>query len=175
MLYIFLFKFLENFQELECKLREQRKKLKDYKERLRAERDLRIVNERSMMEEVEKYKRELKREQRERKATEQRYLDIITNTKTRLTVSFCIFWWFKPFLKNTMRKLWSQRVMSRDVWGEKGLGVIVLGMCSHYSNNKSFILKVLPNFFSLMYFVNRKGRRSKLIRARSDWGRIRFL
>uniref|UniRef100_A0A0R3RTL3 Uncharacterized protein n=1 Tax=Elaeophora elaphi TaxID=1147741 RepID=A0A0R3RTL3_9BILA len=75
----------QHIRELEYRLREQRKKLKDYKGRLRAERDLRIVNERSMMEEVEKYKYELKKEQRERKATEQRYIDIIAYMKTKLS------------------------------------------------------------------------------------------
>lgn len=73
---------------MEYRLREQKKKLKDYKGRLRAERDLRIVNERSMMEEVEKYKCELKKEQRDRKATEQRYIDIIAYMKTKLSVAF---------------------------------------------------------------------------------------
>ncbi|VDM21722.1 unnamed protein product [Wuchereria bancrofti] len=76
----------QHIRELEYGLREQKKKLKDYKGRLRAERDLRIVNERTMMEEVEKYKCELKREQRERKATEQRYIDIIAYMKTKLSL-----------------------------------------------------------------------------------------
>ncbi|CAG9539915.1 unnamed protein product [Cercopithifilaria johnstoni] len=76
----------QHIREMEYRLREQRKKLKDYKGRLRAERDLRIVNERSMMEEVEKYKCELKKEQRERKATEQRYIDIIAYMKTKLSL-----------------------------------------------------------------------------------------
>lgn len=80
----------ENFQEMENRLREQRRKLKEYKERLRAERDLRIVNERSMMEEVEKYKCELKKEQRERKATEQRYINIIAYMKTKFSVAFSL-------------------------------------------------------------------------------------
>uniref|UniRef100_A0A915PM86 Uncharacterized protein n=1 Tax=Setaria digitata TaxID=48799 RepID=A0A915PM86_9BILA len=77
---------VQHIRELELKVREQKKKLKDYRERLRAERDLRIVNERSMMEEVEKYKHELKKEQRERKATEQRYVDVIAYMRTKLSL-----------------------------------------------------------------------------------------
>ncbi|VDK83250.1 unnamed protein product [Onchocerca ochengi] len=76
----------QHIRELEYKVREQRKKLKDYKGRLRAERDLRIVNERNMMEEVEKYKRELKKEQQERKVTEERYIDVIAYMKTKLSL-----------------------------------------------------------------------------------------
>ncbi|VDP11578.1 unnamed protein product [Onchocerca flexuosa] len=76
----------QHIRELEYRVREQRKKLKDYKGRLRAERDLRIVNERNMMEEVEKYKRELKKEQQERKATEKQYIDIIAYMKTKLSL-----------------------------------------------------------------------------------------
>lgn len=39
------------------------------------------------MEEVEKYKCELKKEQRERRMTEQRYIDIIAHIKTKLSVT----------------------------------------------------------------------------------------
>lgn len=76
----------QHIRKLESKLREQKKKLKDYRERLRAERDLRIVNERSMMEEVEKYKRELRKEQREKNTIEQRYAEVITYMKIRLSL-----------------------------------------------------------------------------------------
>ncbi|VDK84807.1 unnamed protein product [Litomosoides sigmodontis] len=76
----------QHIREMEYRLREQRRKLKEYKGRLRAERDLRIVNERSMMEEVEKYKCELKKEQRERKATEQRYTNIVAYMKTKFSL-----------------------------------------------------------------------------------------
>lgn len=40
------------------------------------------------MEEVEKYKRELKKEQQERKVTEERYIDVIAYMKTKLSVAF---------------------------------------------------------------------------------------
>ncbi|KAM3718647.1 Kinesin-IIsubunit [Dirofilaria immitis] len=75
-----------HIRELEYRLREQRKKLKEYKGRLRAERDLRAANERNMMEEVEKYKYELKKEQQQRKAVEERYIDIIAYMKTKLSI-----------------------------------------------------------------------------------------
>lgn len=49
------------------------------------------------MEEVEKYKCELKKEQRERKATEQRYIDIIAYMKAKLSVVFLLL--ITQFLK----------------------------------------------------------------------------
>lgn len=61
-------------------------KVREYKDRIRAERDLRIVNERSLMEEVERYKKQIKKEQRDRNISEQRYIDIIANLKTKLSV-----------------------------------------------------------------------------------------
>lgn len=72
---------------MENKLHEHRGKLKEYKERLRAERDLRIVNERNMMEEIERLRRERKRDERDRKESDQRYISIINHLRTKLSVS----------------------------------------------------------------------------------------
>ncbi|VDM49718.1 unnamed protein product [Toxocara canis] len=76
----------QRIRELENKLHEHRGKLKEYKERLRAERDLRIVNERNMMEEIERLRRERKREDRDRKENDQRYINLINHLRTKLSL-----------------------------------------------------------------------------------------
>lgn len=73
-------------KDLEKRLFENRTKLKEFKERLRSERDLRLTNERNMIEEIERLKRDNKKEQRLRKINDQKHMQIIADLQTKLAV-----------------------------------------------------------------------------------------